>query len=172
VVDAVLAHRPDVVLADCGMPERDGVEVIEELRRRSILTPVVIVSARDDLACLRPALDAGASGYVLRHHASAELHGAIRAALAGTTFIVPALAPRLYRAKGASSETTALEGLDAGQREILAQLPRGSTAKEDGTAREISPRTVEFHKCKLMERLGVKTSAEPLRTALRLGFSA
>jgi DNA-binding NarL/FixJ family response regulator len=171
-IDAVLTHRPDALLADYGMPDKDGVEVVEELRRRSIATPVVIVSARDDLACLRRALDAGARGYVLKHDASAELHVAIRAALAGTTFIAPALAQRLYQAKGGSPETTTLEGLNARQREILAHLLRGLTAKEIGVALDISPRTVEFHKYKLMDQLGVKTSAELVRTALRLGFSA
>lgn len=172
VLDAVLAHAPDVLLVDYGMPDKDGVEVIEALRRRGVDVPVVIVSARDDVACVRRALDAGARGYVLKHDASAELLVAIRAALAGTTFVAPAMAQRLFSTQSAPrSDAPVIESLTPRQREILGRLLRGLTAKEVGASLGMSPRTVEFHKYKVMEQLGVKTSAELVRAALRLGFS-
>jgi DNA-binding NarL/FixJ family response regulator len=172
VLDAVLAHAPDVVLVDYGMPEKDGVEVIEELHRRGLGVPVVIVSARDDVACVRRALDAGARGYVLKHDASAELLVAIRAALAGTTFVAPAMAQRLFSMPSIPrADGPVIEALSPRQREILALLLRGLTAKEVGASLGMSPRTVESHKYKMMEQLRVKTSAELVRAALRLGFS-
>jgi DNA-binding NarL/FixJ family response regulator len=172
LVEAVATHAPDVVLADYGMPEKDGVEVIEALRRLGLEVPVVIVSARDDVACVRRALDAGASGYVLKHDASEELFVAIRAALEGKTFVAPALAQRLFASRSAASaDTRQVDALTPRQREILALLLRGLTAKEVGASLGMSPRTVEFHKYKMMDQLQVKTSAELVRAAVRLGFS-
>ena len=126
-----------------------------------------------DVTSATRALEAGARGYVLKHSASDELVTAIREALAGRTFVSPALRSpaveeRLVRGEGA---TTSIELTDR-QREVLQLLAEGKSAKEIGALLGISPRTAETHKYKMMDDLGLATTAELVRYAIRHGLVA
>jgi DNA-binding NarL/FixJ family response regulator len=118
------------------------------------------------------AFDVGASGYVLKHSAPSELITAIREALKGRTYITPMIAGDLiesytndlYRQKDGIRELTPR------QREVLQLLAEGYSAKEIADILNISHRTVEFHKYRMMEQLNIKTSAELIHYAIKHGI--
>jgi DNA-binding NarL/FixJ family response regulator len=122
-----------------------------------------------DAAYARRALEAGASGFVLKHSAPAELVLAVRAALQGRTFIAPDLAAEVFRT-AKEKDADPLAALTPRQREILQLLAEGKSAKEIAAALSLSARTVEFHKYTLMDALGMENSAELIRFAIKHGL--
>ncbi|HKG75876.1 MAG TPA: response regulator transcription factor, partial [Aestuariivirgaceae bacterium] len=113
----------------------------------------------------------GASGFVLKHSAPAELVMAIEAALKGQTFIAPALAGEVLRqARQEPRAADAAEHLTPCQREILQLLAQGRSAKEVAADLAISARTVEFHKYQMMQTHGLRTNAELIHFAIKHGI--
>lgn len=171
---AARAERPDVIVADIEMPGLGGIAATERLRAENPATRVVILTIHHELAYARRALAAGAAAFVLKVAAPAELVAAIRAALAGRTYVSAAIAVELEggsRARGdrpGGSEPT----LTVRQREILQLLAEGKTTKEIGAILGISARTVEAHKYDLMRSEGLATGADLVRLAIRLGLIA
>ena len=172
MIDAARELRPDVIVADISMPALNGIEALERLKMHEPHVRVVFLTMHRDLAYARRALKAGASGFVLKHSASAELVLAVRAALQGRTFIAPELAGDLLATASGSSPAPEdpLATITPRQREILQLLAEGRSAKEVAVMLSLSPRTVEDHKYRLMEQLGIETSAELIRFALRHGI--
>ena len=122
-----------------------------------------------DAAYARRALEAGASGFVLKHSAPAELVLAVHAALQGRTFIAPDLAAEVFRSRNDKDPDPAA-AMTPRQREILQLLAEGKSAKEIALVLSISARTVEDHKYRLMESLGIENSAELVQFAIRYGL--
>ncbi len=178
LLEAAQSLLPDVIVADLGMPKLDGIEVLTELRRRGVPSKVVILTMREETAHLRRALSAGASGYLLKHSAPAELLLAIRAAAEGGTFVTPILTSALMQASREGSDVahkpeSTIEALTPRQIEILQHLVRGLSAKRIADKVGLSSRTVEFHKYRMQEVLGVNTTADLIRIGLEAGlFSA
>lgn len=160
--------RPDVIVADVAMPQLNGIEALERIRRDDPDARVVILSMHQTPAYARRALDAGAAGYVLKHAAPAELVLAIEAALRGGTFVSPALAREVLQAPAGSAAEPGL-GLTLRQREILRLLAEGLSAKEAAVRLSISPRTVEFHKYQVMRAHGLRNAAELVHFAIKHG---
>jgi DNA-binding NarL/FixJ family response regulator len=171
MVEAAKTLRPDVIVADVTMPHLNGIDALAQLKRDDPNVRVVFLTMHRDVAYARRALEAGASGFVLKHSATAELVLAVRAALQGRTFITPALAGELINAiqRGTDAAADPAAELTPRQREILQLLTEGLSAKEIATALDISARTVEFHKYRMMESLGVKSSAELISFAVKHG---
>ncbi len=114
-----------------------------------------------------------ASGYLLKDSAASELTIAIRDALRGKTYISPAIArSMLDEGSIAPAEQVTLRDLSSREREVLQLLAEGKSMKEVAAVLEISPRTVEFHKYRIMELLRVKTNAELVQQAIKLGLIA
>ena len=172
LVQAAQALRPDVIVADITMPHLNGIDALLELRKGGDRTPVVFLTMHRDVTFARRALEAGASGFVLKHSAPAELVTAIRAALDGKTYVTPALAGEVSRAAQGGAPATAdpVASLTARQREILQLLADGCSAKDVARRLEISPRTVEFHKYQMMETLGLQSSVELIHFAIKHGL--
>lgn len=173
LLEAAASLQPDVVVADIGMPHVNGIEATARLAREQPGIKVVILTMHREEAYARRALASGASGYVLKVAAPAELVLAIRAALAGKTFVSPELAADLMggrRQRPADSDDP-VDALTPRQREILQLLAAGKTAKEIGALLGISTRTVESHKYEIMRATGVSTSAELVRLAVRSGIA-
>jgi DNA-binding NarL/FixJ family response regulator len=164
--------RPDVVVADISMPHLNGIDALAVLKKDNPEIKVVFLTMHQNAAYARRALEAGASGYVLKHSASAELVLAIRAALKGETFITPALtAEVLEDAQHRPRDTKeALGSLTLRQREILQLLAEGRSAKQIGRMLAISARTVEFHKYQMMDAHGLHSSAELVHFAIKHGI--
>ena len=164
--------QPDVIVADVTMPHLNGIDALAQLRQGGDHTPVVFLTMHRDVTFARRALDAGASGFVLKHSASVELVAAIRAALQGKTYLTPQLAGEVLEAikEGPDGAGDPLGSLTPRQREVLQLLAEGSSAKEIGASLGISTRTVEFHKYQMMETLGIHTSAEMIHFAIKHGL--
>jgi DNA-binding NarL/FixJ family response regulator len=174
LVEQAARLKPDVIVADITMPRLNGLDAIPLLRRDNPEVRVVVITMHRETAYARRALKAGASAFVLKSSAPAELIEAIRAALAGRTFVTPEIAGELSTASGPARGTAgdAASSLSPRQREILQLLAAGKTAKEIAALLGISARTIEFHKYKMMESLGLKTGAELVRFAVEHGIAA
>lgn len=173
LVAAVRRLEPEVVVADVTMPHLNGIDAVARLRADGIRVPVVFLSMHRDVAFARRALDLGASGYVLKHSAPAELVAALRAALAGRTYLTPQLAGEVLASmkQSAQQPPDPVEALTARQREVLQLLAEGRTAKQIASALGISARTAEYHKYQMMETLGIATSAELVHFAIKHGLA-
>ena len=172
LLEAAQRLQPDVIVTDLTMPNLNGIEALERLRKEHPFIRVVVLTMHRDVAYARRALALGASGYVLKHDAPGELVRAIRTALAGRTFVTPELESELLQASGRDPGRTAdpVAQLSPRQREVLQLLAEGKTAREIGELLGISARTVETHKYELMTTAGIKTSAELVHFAIRHGI--
>ena len=174
LVEAAKKLRPDVIVADITMPHLNGIDALAQLKKDNPNIRVVFLTMHQDAVYARRALEAGASGYVLKHSAPAELVMAIGAALEGKTFITPSLTDEVLQAMKHDPKKTKdpVALLTPRQREILQLLAEGRSAKEIAAALGISPRTVEFHKYQMMESLQIQTSAELTHFAIKHGIVA
>jgi DNA-binding NarL/FixJ family response regulator len=164
--------RPDVIVTDITMPELNGVEALEELRKDNPDVRVVFLTMHQHVAYARQAMDAGALGYVLKHSAADELIMAVRAAADGKSFVTSAIAGELLQSmRSGGPEEDPIRKLTLRQREILRLLVDGHSAKVIAARLDISPRTVEFHKYSMMETLGIASNAELIRFAIENGAS-
>jgi DNA-binding NarL/FixJ family response regulator len=173
LLEAARSLQPEVVVADITMPLINGIEVTSRLAKEQPGVKVVILTMHREEAYARRALEAGASGYVLKVAAPGELILAIRAALSGKVFVTPELAGELAgvaaRCRQDAADPSA--SMTPRQREILQLLAAGMTAKEVGAVLGISARTVESHKYEIMRAVGVRTSAELVHFAIRNGIT-
>jgi DNA-binding NarL/FixJ family response regulator len=171
LVEASRTLRPDVVVADVTMPHLNGIDALVQMRKGGDRVPVVFLTMHRDATFARRALDAGASGFVLKHSAPAELVTAIRAALDGKTYLTPQLAGEVLGAmkQGPDRAVDPVESLTPRQREVLHLLAEGRSAKEIASDLAISVRTVEFHKYQILENLGLHTNAELVHFAIKHG---
>ena len=172
LVEAARTQRPDVIVADVTMPHLNGIDALVRLRQGGDQVPVVFLTMHRDVTFARRALDAGASGFVLKHSAPAELISAIRAALEGKTWLTPQLAGEVLGAMKEGPEKAAdpVAALTPRQREVLQLLAEGRSAKEIASRLGISARTVEFHKYQVMETLNLHTNAELTHFAIKHGL--
>ena len=172
LLEAARTLKPDVVVADIAMPQLNGIEALVQLRQEGDRVPVVFLTMHRDVAYARRALDAGASGFVLKHSAPAELVTAIRAALDGKTYLTPQLAGEVLESMKERPERGAdpVASLTPRQRQVLQLLAEGRSAKEIAARLAISARTVEFHKYQAMEALGLHTNAELTHFAIKHGL--
>ncbi|MBB5346304.1 response regulator transcription factor [Desulfoprunum benzoelyticum] len=174
LLEAADRLMPDVVVADVSMPLLNGIEAVRQLKKKNKDVAVVFLTMHLDVAYSASAFEAGASGYVLKHSAPSELLTAISSALKGRTYITPLLAGELlnYQRNRPSGEEPGAElaRLTTRQREVLQLIAEGLSVKEAATLLGISARTVEFHKYSMMETLGLKSSAELMRFAVKHGI--
>ncbi len=173
LLEVAAEKKPDVIVTDISMPGLNGIEALEELKKKNPDVRVVCLTMHRELAYARRALDAGVLGYVLKHSAPEELVIAVRAAAAGHTFVTSAIAGEVLESiqRGDDAAADPVRKLTLRQREILRLLADGDSAKEIAKRLKISPRTVEFHKYSMMDSLGVSTSAELIRFALKYNIA-
>jgi DNA-binding NarL/FixJ family response regulator len=171
LVAAAKKLKPDVIVADITMPHLNGIEAMPHLKKDNAGIKVVFLTMHQNPAYARRALEAGASGFVVKHSAPAELVMAIQAALKGQTFITPALASDVLREfqHGSRETNDPAQLLTPRQREILQLLAEGRSAKEIAATLAISARTVEFHKYQMMEAHKLHSTAELVHFALKHG---
>jgi DNA-binding NarL/FixJ family response regulator len=172
LVAAAQKQRPDVIVTDITMPSLNGIEAAGHLRNAGLKTKLVFLTMHRDVAYARRAMAAGATGYVLKHSAPAELVTAVRQALLGRTYVTPMIAGELlqsYRDEEAIPGGSE-ERLTARQREVLQLFAEGRSAKEVAGVLKISIRTAEAHKAHILESLGLRSTAELVQYAIRTGI--
>jgi DNA-binding NarL/FixJ family response regulator len=164
--------HPDAIVADISMPLLNGIEAVRKIKKVDKHIKVVFLTMHSDVTYAAEAFDAGASGYVLKHSAPSELVNALHEVLKGRTYVSPMIAGELMESykEGNHKRNEALLKLSTRQREVLQLLAEGKGAKEVAGVLNISTRTVEFHKYKVMEELGIKTSAELVQYAVKHGI--
>jgi DNA-binding NarL/FixJ family response regulator len=172
LVEAAERLRPDLVVLDIGMPVLNGFEAAKQIREKVPSAKLIFLSQHLNPAYLKHALKLGASGYVLKSGATEELQQAIAAALRSKTYITPAFgAENIASLRNRSGELSgAAEELTERQREILQLIINGKVNKEIADILHVSIKTVEFHRARLMAKLGVKTVAELTKVAIQQGF--
>ncbi len=154
LLTAVGELHPELIIVDVTMPGLNGIEAARELRKSDLTTRFVFLSMHSEAAYARAALAVGGSAYVLKSSPPEELVGAIQAVLNESPELIE-------RSPGATKrEGTRKEGLTKRQQEVLQLLAEGRSIKEVAMLLHLSSRTVEFHKYRVMEALGVRTVAE------------
>jgi len=169
------ATQPDVFVMDLGLPDGSGIDATAELHRVSPNTKVLILTVHDDVAYLRLAFDAGASGYVLKDAADAELVGAVRQVASGHQYVHPALgAALLAGARPAEGPAAGLSGpggeLSQREVEVMRLMAMGLTSAEIADRLCVSVRTVETHRAHIHQKLDVRNRAQIVRRARDAGL--
>jgi DNA-binding NarL/FixJ family response regulator len=172
LIEAAGRLHPDVIVADITMPHLNGIDALIRLRQGGDQVPFVFLTMHRDATFARRALEAGASGFVLKHSATVELITAINAALDGKTYLTPQLAGEVLESmrQGPERVDDPVKALTPRQREVLQLLAEGRSAKEIATSLSISARTVEFHKYQMMETLDLHTNADLIHFAIKHGL--
>ncbi|HWY47045.1 MAG TPA: response regulator transcription factor [Bryobacteraceae bacterium] len=170
LLHAVATLRPDLLLLDFTMPGLNGFEAIRQLRDASAMTKIIVVTMRDEPECVAEALGSGASGYVLKSCTVSELVTAIRGVLDGHSYVTQPLGERVASSVTNRTGRPSGKGLTLRQREVLQLVAQGRTAKEIGNALSLSVKTAVFHKMAIMDKLGLRTTADLTRYALQHGI--
>jgi DNA-binding NarL/FixJ family response regulator len=172
LVQAAERLKPELIILDISMPLLNGFEAAKQIKKSLPTAKLIFLSQHLNPAYLKQALKLGASGYVLKSGAIEELQQAISQVLLGRTYITPAFGEdviaRLWNRDGELSQET--EGLTDRQREILQLIVEGRGNKEIADILHVSVKTIEFHRARIMVRLGVKTVAELTKVALQQGL--
>jgi DNA-binding NarL/FixJ family response regulator len=172
LVAAAQKLNPDVIVTDISMPLLNGIEAAQQIKKVTPKVKIVFLTMHPDVTYATRALEAGASGYVLKHAAPSELITAIKEVLNGRIYLTPMIAKDVLDSfMGESHQRRkAVIELTPRQREVLQLVSEGRSAKEIASILHISTRTVEFHKYRLMESLGIRTNAELIQYAIKHGI--
>jgi len=172
-VEIATLREPDVVFMDISMPGLNGLEATARLTRAFPKMRVIILSRHENEEYYWQALKTGASGYVLKNAATAELGDALRHVLEGQLYLSREISNRLLKRlpqQQIAHARSPLEQLTARQREILQLIAEGQTTKAIAGVLSVSPKTVEYHRSQLMERLNIFDIPGLVRFALRAGL--
>jgi len=174
VLEAAKEYQPDIVLLDISMPGLNGIEAARRLKQSNPDAKLIVLTMHGDLSFVRAAFEAGASGYVLKQSAATELVTALREVDTGRRYISSLILERL----GTETLTflrrpAKISGdLTTRQREVLQLLAEGHVRKEIAEILGVSVKTVEFHKQKITEKLGIHTDAALTAYAIRHGIAS
>ena len=169
---AALELAPDVLVMDLSMPVLGGAEATERVRRDCPSVKVLALTVHEERLYLTQLLRAGASGYVLKRAAAAELVRAVRTVAAGGTYIDPSVAGALVEGYLGAQEIAAPphDALSDREREVLVRIARGFSNKEIAAALELSVKTVETYKARVAEKLGLRSRVDIVRYAAHQGW--
>jgi two-component system, NarL family, response regulator NreC len=166
-IDLVGRTHPDILILDLSMPDLDGIAVTRRVKPQYPDLRILILTVHEDEAMLREAIKAGASGYLLKRAAEAELLSAIATVRRGDLCIDPAMLRALLveSTKPKTEEPASPEPLTPRETEVLKLIVQGYTNRQVGETLSISVRTVEGHRANLLEKLGLHTRVELVRYA-------
>ncbi len=169
----MLALEPDVAVLDIGMPLLNGIEATRQIVRRIPLARVLILSMHADQAYVTQAVQAGARGYILKDSAGADLVQAVAALAAGKSFFSPVVAQLMLddyaRRLAERGVVDRYEALSEREREVFQLVAEGRSSKEIADLLSVSPATVETHRTHVLQKLGLKNTAEVVLYAVRRG---
>ncbi len=171
-MEAAEKLNPDVIVTDISMPLLNGIEAAQRIKNVTPKVKIVFLTMHPDVTYATRALEAGASGYVLKHAAPSELITAIKEVLNGRIYLTPMIAKGVLDSfmSDPHRRRKAVIELTPRQREVLQLTSEGRSAKEIASILNISTRTVEFHKYRAMESLGLRTSADLIQYAIKHGI--
>ena len=171
LLDAAQELKPDVIVLDIGMPKLNGMIAAERLKKMMPETKLIFLTVNEDVSFVSEAMRIGASGYLLKSSAASELFRAIEVALKGRTYVTPLIMGGVVTSLAASHQpNVASDKLTTRQREVLQLLAEGRSMKEAARILDVSPRTIAFHKYRIMEELRLKTTADLVQFAIKNGI--
>lgn len=168
LLEAAPNLKPDVIVVDVGMPLLNGLEAGLRLKEMMPSTKIIFLTMNDDPDLAVNAMRSGASGYLLKRSAAAELIHAIRLSLKGKSYVTPQIASGMEKAFINSPNPKArAKALTPRQREVVQLLAEGKSMKEAASLLNVTPRTVAFHKYRVMEELNLQSTAELIQFAIK-----
>lgn len=168
-LEIILENKPDVILMDINMPNLDGVETLRALRKSGVDTPVLMLTISQQSEDLIKAIQAGASGYVLKNAEPETLRQTIELVHAGEAVLAPEMTEQVFRLMR-SGELGYSVPLSERELEVLRLLARGSTTSQAASVLFISENTVKTHVRHIFEKLDVGNRAEAVAKATQLGL--
>lgn len=170
LIRAVKEHKPDVVVTDISMPVLNGVDACSKLLKVLPDLKIIFLTVNDDPDLVAEVIRNGAKGFLLKNSASEELLQAIKAVASGSTYITPLVTERMIGSLVEGSRRDLSDKLTVRQREILQLLAEGNTMQQAAKLLCVTPRTVAFHKYRIMENLGIKNNSQLVRYAIKIGL--
>ena len=171
LIDAVASRSPDVAVLDVGMPRLDGMAAATRLRESAPETRLVFLTMHSDSAMAAQALRMGASAYVLKSAAAAELTHAIREALEGRLYLSPGIHEGgIEKLLADLPEPQTQRRMTPREVEVVQLLAKGLSMKEVARKLDITPRTVAFHKYNIMQAFSLASNADLFQHAMRHGL--
>ena len=167
-LDLILRKLPDVACIDILMPEKDGLQVYRELRRKKVSTKIVLLTGVKDIITAHRAIKEGVEGYLLKDDAFHSLVSAIKAVYKGQRYISPTVAGEIFNSF--SRFKTGDVRLSPREIEIISLVAKGYTNKDISRILNISVRTVETHRARIMQKLGLKGTADLVMFAIKSGL--
>lgn len=167
LVAAAETSKPDIVILDISMPLLNGIEAGRQIKRRAPDCKLVFVTMNEDPGLAAEAFRAGASAYLLKSSAWAELVTAIREVMRGRSYVTPLVTGDLVGSLMKQEQHKGPDELTSRQREVLQLLAEGHSMKEVAKLLNLTPRTVAFHKYRMMEQLKLKSTAELIQYAVK-----
>jgi DNA-binding NarL/FixJ family response regulator len=166
---AARKHKPDVIVADITMPSMSGLDGVRALGKDASPAKVIFLTMHGDSELARECFSSGASAFVTKESSHDDLLVAIDTVMANHTYISPTVAAELIDPeKPASPSKAGFEPLTMRQREILQLFAEGKTMKEIATMTNLSTRTVEWHKYRMMKMLNIRRSSQLIQHAVRM----
>ena len=163
--------KPDVIVLDIAMPLLNGMVAGERLKQMIPEVKLIFLTVNEDPAFASEAMRIGASGYLLKSSAASELFHAIEVALEGRTYVTPMIMQDMVTSLANGRQPSAASAkLTTRQREVLQLLAEGHSMKAVANILDLSPRTIAFHKYRIMEALSLKTNADLVQFAIKHGF--
>jgi len=165
---AAMELRPDVIVADVMMPLLNGIDATRQVKRLLPDTRIIMLTMSEDPDLAAEAFRAGASGYLVKRSAASELLSAIREVMKRRSYVTSLMAKGLVGSMlDASESSQAARGLTLRQREVIQLVAEGHSMKEVAALLNVTPRTVAFHKYRVMEQLNLKSTAELIQFAVK-----
>jgi DNA-binding NarL/FixJ family response regulator len=169
-VEATLRHDPDVAILDVAMPRMTGIQAAREIKSQRPATAVLMLSMHDDERYLFDALSAGASGYVLKRAADAELIEAVWAVAAGKPYLPAITQSALVKEWLEHGEDAPRDQLTPRELEVVKLIAEAYTNRQIGEILMVSEKTVESHRANVLAKLGMRDRVELVRYAIRRGL--
>ncbi len=164
---AVREHRPDAVVLDLSMPLLNGLDAARQIKQTNPSIRLIFVTMNEDPDLAAEAFRAGGSAYLLKRSAGTELLTAIREAMKGRSYVTPLVTQGMLGSLMSSTPDKVSHQLTPRQREVLQLLAEGKSMKEVANILNVTPRTVAFHKYRMMEQLKIRNNAELIQYAIR-----
>jgi len=169
--ESALSHiqtlSPEVAIVDIDMPKRDGLDVARQIRASGLQTKIILLTLHSESIYLRTAFDAGAHGYMLKDSGPEDVLGAIRAVLAGQTYVSPSMTHHLINPQAAEQENGTMAKLSPAERAVMKLIAEGKSSKEIGDDLGIHYRTVDNHRTNICRKLKIEGANSLLRFALQ-----
>lgn len=167
-LDKLENHIPDILLLDINMPEKNGLEVLDEIKKKDYDVKVLILTVHNELEYLLKAVDIGVDGYILKDSESAELKRAIQSIMSGENYIQASLIPALNnRLANRDIDKDKIDSLTSRELEVLIQVANGMINKEIATSLNISERTVKNHVSNIFKKIDVSDRTQAAVFAIK-----